>query len=142
VETLALVLAELGAERALVVHGEDGLDEITTTACSQAVLLSAGTLTSLSIDPEQFGIERVAPATLSGGDAAENAKIARAILAGEPGPRRDIVLLNAAAALFVAEAAPDLEAGIELARRSVDSGAAEGRLDELIRASAEFAGRD
>lgn len=142
VETLALVLGELGAERALVVHGEDGLDEITTTARSHAALLSAGTLTSHRIDPAEFGIGRVSPATLAGGDAAENARIARAILAGEAGPRRDIVLLNAAAALFVAEAAPDLEAGIELARRSVDSGAAEGRLDELIRATAEFAGRD
>ncbi len=142
VETMARVLDELGAERALVVHGEDGLDEITITARSHAALLVAGTVAPLSIDPEQFGIERVAAAALAGGDAAENAKIARAILAGEPGPRRDIVLLNAAAALFVADAAPDLGAGIELARRSVDSGAAEARLEELIRASAEFAGRD
>jgi anthranilate phosphoribosyltransferase len=96
----------------------------------------------LDIDPEGFGIERVAPAALAGGDAAENARIARAILAGEPGPKRDIVVLNAAAALFVAEAAPDLEAGIGLARQSIDSGAAEGRLEELIRATAAFAARD
>jgi anthranilate phosphoribosyltransferase len=142
VEPLARVLGALGAERALVVHGEDGLDEITTTARSRAALLADGALTALDIDPEGFGIERVAPAALAGGDAAENARIARAILAGEPGPKRDIVVLNAAAALFVAEAAPDLEAGIGLARQSIDSGAAEGRLEELIRATAAFAARD
>jgi anthranilate phosphoribosyltransferase len=142
VETLARVLAELGAERALVVHGEDGLDEITTTARSHAVLLASGTLTALTIDPEALGIERVAPAALAGGDAAENAQITRAILAGESGPKRDIVLLNAAAALLVAEAAADLGAGIELARRSIDSGAAAARLEHLIRATAALAGRD
>ena len=142
VETLARVLAELGAERALVVHGEDGLDEITTTARSHAVLLTSGTLTALTIDPEALGIERVAPAALAGGDAAENAQITRAILAGESGPKRDIVLLNAAAALLVAEAAADLGAGIELARQSIDSGAAAARLEHLIRATAALVGRD
>jgi anthranilate phosphoribosyltransferase len=142
VETLARVLGELGAERALVVHGEDGLDEITTTTRSHAALLAGGSLTALSIDPEAFGIEPATPAALAGGDAAENAEIARAILAGESGPRRDIVLLNAAAALFVAEAAVDLGAGIELARHSIDSGAARGRLEDLIRATAVLADRD
>jgi len=142
VETLARVLRELGAERALVVHGDDGLDEITTTARSQAALLSSGTLTTLTIDPEALGIERVAPPALAGGDATENAQIARAILSGEPGPKRDIVVLNAAAALFVAEAAADLGAGIELARQSIDSGAASARLEHLIRATAAIDGRD
>ena len=142
VETLARVLGELGAERALVVHGEDGLDEITTTTRSHAALLAGGRVTTLTIDPGTFGIERVAPAALAGGDAEENAEIARAILVGEPGPRRDIVVLNAAAALYVAEAAPDLGAGIRLARQSIDSGAAEKRLEELIRATAAIAGRD
>ena len=142
VETLARVLGELGAERALVVHGEDGLDEITTTTRSHAALLAGGALTALRIDPEDFGIERATPADLAGGDAAENARIARAILAGESGPRRDIVVLNAAAALFVAEAAVDLEGGIELARHSIDSGAARGRLEDLIRATTALAGRD
>jgi anthranilate phosphoribosyltransferase len=142
VETLARALGELGAERALVVHGEDGLDEITTTACTHGVLLAGERLTTLSIDPGAFGIERVAPEALSGGDAAENAEIARAILVGEPGPRRDIVVLNAAAALFVAKAAPDLEAGIRLAQQSIDSGAARNRLQELIRATAAITGSD
>lgn len=142
VETLARVLGELGAERALVVHGDDGLDEITTTAHSHAALLAGGEVTLLSIDPDEFGIPRAAPALLAGGDAAENARIARAILAGEPGPRRDIVLLNAAAALFVAGAAPDLGGGIELAGTSIDSGAARARLEALIRATAPFADRD
>ena len=141
VETLARVLGKLGAERALVVHGEDGLDEITTTARTHAALLHAGAVSALSIDPEAFGIERVALAALAGGDAVENARIARAILAGEPGPKRDIVVLNAAAALFVAEAAADLRAGLELARKSIDSGAAAGRLERLVRATAAFSGR-
>jgi anthranilate phosphoribosyltransferase len=139
VETLAHVLSELGCERALVVHGDDGLDEITTTTRSQAALLSHGKITAFGIAPEEFGIERASPDALAGGDARENAEIARAILAGEPGPRRDVVLLNAAAALFVAEAAPDLATGIELARDSIDSGAARGRLEALIEASAALA---
>ena len=142
VETLARVLAELGTERALVVHGEDGLDEITTTTRSHAALLSAGALTALTIDPEAFGIELATSADLAGGDAVENAQISRAILAGESGPKRDIVVLNAAAALFVAGAAAELGAGIELARQSIDSGAAAARLEQLIRATAAFAGRD
>jgi anthranilate phosphoribosyltransferase len=142
VETLGRVLVELGAERALVVHGEDGLDEITTTASSHAALLAAGKLTLLHIDPEELGIARVAPAALAGGDAAENARIARAILAGEAGPKRDIVLLNAAGALLVAEAAADFQEGLELARRSIDSGAATSRLEHLIRATAALADRD
>jgi anthranilate phosphoribosyltransferase len=142
VETLARVLAELGAERVLVVHGEDGLDEITTTTRSHAALLTSGTLTTLTIDPEAFGIAPATPAALAGGDAVENAQITRAILAGESGPKRDIVVLNAAAALFVAEAAAELGAGIELARQSIDSGAAAARLEQLIRATAAFAGRD
>ena len=142
VETLARVLAELGAERALVVHGEDGLDEITTTARSHAALLSSGTLTALTIEPESFGIQRVAPGALAGGDAVENARITRAVLAGEPGPKRDIVVLNAAGALLVAGVAADLGAGIEAARQSIDSGAAAARLEHLIRATAAYAGGD
>jgi anthranilate phosphoribosyltransferase len=142
VETLARVLAELGAERALVVHGEDGLDEITTTARTHAALLSSGTVTSLTIEPESLGIQRSAPGALAGGDAVENARITRAILAGEPGPKRDIVVLNAAGALLVAGVAADLGAGIEAARQSIDSGAAAARLEHLTRATAAYAGRD
>jgi anthranilate phosphoribosyltransferase len=141
VETLALVLGELGTDRALVVHGEDGLDEITTTACSHAALLADGAVTTLRIDPREFGIERVEKSALAGGDAEENAQIARSVLGGEPGPRSDIVVLNAGAALLVAGAAEDLRAGIELARQSIDSGAAAARLDELIRVTAEIAAR-
>lgn len=141
VETLARVLGELGTERALVVHGEDGLDEITTTARSHAALLADGAVTTLHIDPEAFGIERADQSALAGGDAAENARIARSVLGGESGPRRDIVVLNAGAALLVAEAAADLGAGIELARQSIDSGAAEARLEELIRVTAALADR-
>jgi anthranilate phosphoribosyltransferase len=126
------------AATALVVHARTGS---TDHHPHHAALLDAGAVSALSIDPEAFGIERVALAALAGGDAVENARIARAILAGEPGPKRDIVVLNAGAALFVAEAAADLRAGLELARKSIDSGAAAGRLERLVRATAAVCGR-
>jgi anthranilate phosphoribosyltransferase len=142
VETLARVLGQLGSERVMVVHGEDGLDEITTTGRTDAALLIDGAISTLHIDPEAFGIERADSSALAGGDAAENARIAQSVLGGEPGARRDVVLLNAGAALLVAEAAADLGAGIERARQSIDSGAARARLEALIRATAGFAGAD
>jgi len=139
VEPLARALAELGAERALVVHGDDGLDELTTTGPSRVALWDGETLRPDSVDPSALGLPRSRPGDLAGGDAAENAAIARAVLAGEPGPRRDVVLLNAAGALFAAGAVEDLAAGLAAARESLDSGAAAGRLAALVRASAEAA---
>ena len=136
VEPLAEVLASLGGERALVVHGDDGLDEITTTTTTQAARLEGGRVETLQIDPEAHGIPRATPDALRGGDANENAAIARAILGGEAGAPADIVLLNAGAALWVADAAPDLDAGIALARTSIGSGAAREKLEALARASA------
>jgi len=133
--TLAAALRELGAVRALVVHGADGLDEITVTGRSFAVELHEGRLVDRTIEPEALGIPLARPEDLRGGDAAENAALVRGVLAGEPGPRRDVVALNAAAALVVAEAALDLAEGLSLARRSIDSGAAAARLDALVRAS-------
>jgi anthranilate phosphoribosyltransferase len=135
VEPLAKALGELGAETALVVHGEDGLDEITTTAATRAAHLADGRITSLRLDARELGLARARREDLAGGDAAENARIVRSVLAGEPGAPRDLVLVNAAAALWVAGAAPDLAHGLVLARESVDSGAAAARLRALVEAS-------
>jgi anthranilate phosphoribosyltransferase len=135
VETLAEVLRELGSERALVVHGDDGLDEITTTAGTHAALLDAGRVQPLRIEPETLGIARVRPQALRGGDAQHNARIARAVLDGEPGAALDIVLVNAGAALWVAGAARDLAGGLALARESIASGAAKAKLAALVAAT-------
>jgi len=135
VAPLARALGELGARRALVVHGNDGLDEITTTTTTTAALLEGGRVHSFEIDPADLGIAVAAPADLAGGESAENAAIVRAVLDGESGPRRDIVLLNAAGALWVAGSADDLASGIEKARRSIDTGAARGRLEALVSAT-------
>lgn len=140
VEPLAHVLGELGAERALVVHGADGLDEVTTTALSHAALLEEGRVRTFTIDPEKLGVPRARPEALAGGSADENAAIARTVLAGEPGGARDVVLVNAAAALLAAGAVPDLAAGLERARESVDTGAARAKLEALVEASAAAAG--
>jgi anthranilate phosphoribosyltransferase len=130
----------LGSERALVVHGSDGLDELTTTGPSWAAHWRKGALETLEIDPQALGIAVAAPEALRGGDAAQNAGILRRVLDGSEGPQRDLVLLNAAAALWVAGAAGDLEEGLLRARESVDSGAARERLAALVRASAEAGG--
>jgi len=134
-ERLAAALAELGCLRALVVHGGDGLDEITTTTHTDAAWLEGGLVRRLRIEPTTLGIQLARSEELRGGDAAQNAAIVRAVLGGEPGPRRDIVLLNAAAALWVAGAADGLAAGLGLARRSLDEGAAARKLALLAAAS-------
>jgi anthranilate phosphoribosyltransferase len=135
VEPLATALGALGAERALVVHGSDGLDEITVTGSTRAALLAAGEVEDLRIEPQELGVPLADGQSLRGGDAEENAAIVRSVLDGEPGPRRDIVTLNAAAALWVAGAAADLAAGLASARHSIDSGAARERLERLVRAT-------
>jgi anthranilate phosphoribosyltransferase len=140
VEHLAEALGALGSERALVVHGSDGLDELTTTGPSWAAHWRNGAVETLEIDPQRLGIAVAAPEALRGGDAAQNAGILRRVLDGSEGPQRDLVLLNAAAALWVAGAAGDLEEGLLRARESVDSGAARERLAALVRASAEAGG--
>jgi anthranilate phosphoribosyltransferase len=134
-EMLAAALAELGCLRALVVHGADGLDEITTTTHTDAGWLEGGRVRRLRIEPSALGIQAARSEELRGGAAAQNAAIVRAVLGGEPGPRRDIVLLNAAAALGVAGAADGLAAGLSLARRSLDEGAAARKLALLAAAS-------
>jgi anthranilate phosphoribosyltransferase len=133
--TLASALGQLGSSRALVVHGGDGLDEITTTTHTDAAWLEDGRVRRLRIEPGELGIETARAEDLRGGDAARNAAIVRAVLAGEPGPRRDIVLLNAAAALWVGGAAGGLPEGLRLARRSLEEGAAMEKLSLLAAAS-------
>jgi anthranilate phosphoribosyltransferase len=135
VEPLAEALGELGATRALVVHGSDGLDEITTCGRTDAALLADGDISPIAINPASLGFPPPLRGALRGGTAAENAGLVHSLLAGESGARRDIVLINAGAAIWVAGAAEDLEGGIELARRSIDSGAARERLEMLIAAS-------
>jgi len=135
VEPIARSLGELGATRALVVHGSDGLDEITTTGRTRAALFAEGHVVPHTIDPSDFGIPTADLTALRGGDAETNAAILRSVLDGDRGACRDITLLNAGAALWVADAVVDLRSGIERARESIDSGAARERLERLVAAT-------
>jgi len=135
VEPLAEALGRLGAERALVVHGSDGLDEVTTAGPTRAALWEGEGVRVLAIEPQTLGVPPPLQGALRGGDAEANAAIVRAVLAGEKGARRDLVAINAAAALWVAGAAADLAEGLERARESLDTGAARARLEALVRAS-------
>lgn len=132
VEPLAEVLKGLGHERAWVIHGADGMDELSTTGASQVAELKDGTVTCFEVTPEDAGLPRATLADLKGGDAAHNAEVLRAMLAGQAGPFRDVVLLGSAAALVVAGRAGDLKQGVEMAMAAVDSGQARKVLDGLI----------
>jgi anthranilate phosphoribosyltransferase len=131
-QPLAQVLKNLGAERVWVVHGSDGLDEITTAGPTSVAALENGTVTSFEISPEEVGLPRVKPEHLRGGDAEANANALRGVLEGTHSAFRDVALFNAAAALVVAGKANTLKEGLHLAVHAVDSGEAEGRLDRLI----------
>jgi anthranilate phosphoribosyltransferase len=135
VEPLAHVLKNLGSVRAWVVHGSDGLDEITTSGPTAVAALEGGAVTTFEIAPEDVGLTRVKPDALKGGDAGHNAEALRAVLQGEKGAYRDIAVLNAAAALVVAGKAAALADGVKLAGHTIDSGAAEGALQRLIAVS-------
>ena len=132
IEVMAEVLKELGTVRAFVVHGEDGLDELSTTGASRIAELRDGQIRTYTVRPEDFGLPRANLADLQGGSAADNAEIIRRILAGEQGPKRDIVVLNAGAAIAAGGRAADIAAGIALAARAIDSGAARDRLARLV----------
>jgi anthranilate phosphoribosyltransferase len=137
-EKVALALRELGTQRAFVVHGMDGLDEITTTTETYVAEVNPNGVTFGHVSPEDFGVPRAALADLAGSDnAEENAVLVLEVLAGRPGPRRDIVLVNAAAALVAAGRAANWRDGVALAVRSIDSGAARDKLALL----AEFSQR-
>jgi anthranilate phosphoribosyltransferase len=132
VEILARVLAELEAEHALVVHGSDGLDEITTTGPTWAAEVRDGSVRTFEIDPATLGVKRAEPRDLAGGTPAENAVLLRRVLEGERGPLADIVAVNAAAALWIGGHAADLGGGLELARTALDEGAAARKLDHFL----------
>ncbi|MDP3163779.1 MAG: anthranilate phosphoribosyltransferase [Reyranella sp.] len=130
---VAEALGQVGLERALVVHGQDGMDELTTTTKSWAALLDNGKVTEIEIAPEEIGVKRANMADLKGGDANHNAEAIHKVLAGEKNAFRDIVLLNSGAALMVAGKAKDLRQGADLAAQSIDTGKAAAALATLKR---------
>ena len=132
VEPVAHVLAKLGAEHVWVVHGHDGLDELTTTGSTDIAEVRNGIVTVFEITPQDAGLPPAKLSDLKGGDAAYNAAAIRAVLDGTKGPFRDIVLLNAAAALVVGDKARNLLEGVELAAASIDSGSAKTALAKLV----------
>lgn len=132
-ETIACAMGKLGVERAYVVSGRDHMDEITLTGETViSELKKDGSVTTFTVTPEQFGMHSVAIEALQGGTAQENAQITKAILSGEKSPKRDVVLLNAAAALYIGNVAKDMTEGIELAKKAIDSGKAMAVLEHLI----------
>lgn len=135
VEPLAQVLKNLGSEAAWVVHGSDGLDEITLTGPTFVAALENGAIRTFEVSPEDAGLTRCGSDDLRGGDAAANAIALQSVLDGLPSPYRDVALLNAAAALIVAGRAKTLKDGVALGRESLDSGAAAARLKQLIAVS-------
>ncbi|MHA1536028.1 MAG: anthranilate phosphoribosyltransferase [Alphaproteobacteria bacterium] len=131
-EPTATVLGKLGSQRAWVVHGHDGLDEMTLTGITHVAELKDGKVRAFEVTPRDAGLEPCAPGDLKGGDPEENAGVMRALLAGERGPIRDFVRLNAAAALIVAGRADSLKEGAKLAGYSIDSGKARAALEKLV----------
>ncbi|MFC2048418.1 anthranilate phosphoribosyltransferase, partial [Chloroflexota bacterium] len=138
VEKMARVLQSLDCQHAMVVHGEDGLDEITLTGKTQVCELKNGRTNSYTISPEDFGLSKANLESLKGGTAAENADLLRSILTGNKGPQRDVVLMNAAAAIVAGDKALSLEQGVDLAKEGVDSGQALAKLEQLVKLSQSF----
>ena len=141
-ETMARVLGLLGVRCALVVHGADGLDELSTTGSNLVVELDSGQIKSYQLDPAELGLPRASLEQLRGGSPEYNVEIARRLLEGEGGPRRDVVLLNAAAALVVAGKAADFGSGLALAAQAIDSGAASEKLRNLVALSQSLGGQN
>jgi anthranilate phosphoribosyltransferase len=134
-ELLARSLMMLGSRRAWVVHGADGIDEISTTGYTKVSECRDGAVNTFYVHPADFGVAKSEPAALKGGDAEDNAAIVRRILAGERGSRRDVVLLNAGVALFIAGRADTIRDGIRIAASAIDSGAAQQRLQQMVESS-------
>jgi anthranilate phosphoribosyltransferase len=134
-ELLARALMWLGSERAWVVHGADGIDEISTTGYTKVSECRNGSVNTFYVHPADVGVPKAPPDALKGGDAQQNAAIIRGVLAGERGPARDVVLLNAGAALFIVGAASSLEDGIARATQAVDRGEASGTLERMVAVS-------
>lgn len=135
VEPLAQVLCNLGVQRAMVVYGKDGLDEISISDATKVCEVKDGSFTCYTICPEDFGLTRCKKEDIVGGTPKENAEITRAILSGERGPRRDAVVLNAAAGLYVASKVESLQAGVDMVKDIIDSGKAMDKLNEFIAAT-------
>ncbi|MGI9953515.1 anthranilate phosphoribosyltransferase [Moorellaceae bacterium AZ2] len=138
-ETVATVLGRLGCRRAFVVHGSDGLDEVTITGPTKVTRLENGSVETFIFYPEEVGIKPVQLQDLSGGTAADNAGIIQGVLEGRPGPARDVVVVNAAFALLAAGAAASVREGMKMAAESIDSGAAYGKLAALANFSESWA---
>ena len=132
VEVLARVLVRLGCRRGFVVHGLDGMDEVTLTGPTRVGEIYEGGVSLSTVEPEDFGLRRCKLADLQGGDAVENAAIVRDVLSGNPGPKRDVVLFNAAYALVASGLVANVEAGLEKARAAIDDGLAMAKLDSLV----------
>lgn len=135
VRSMAEVLSQLGVKRGMVVYGTDRLDEISISAPTKVCEIKDSTLTEYEITPEQFGISRATKADTEGGDPAENAKITRAIFAGEKSPKRDAVVLNAGAAIYIAGKADSMEEGVKKAQEIIDSGKAAEKLEAFVKAT-------
>lgn len=131
-ELMAMTLASLGLQRGYVVHGADGLDEISTTGESSMIGILRGAIDHRRVTPEEFGVRRATLDELRGGDLDESAAIARAVLGGEKGPKRDLVLVNSAAALMAAGKALEIAEAMRMAAESIDSGAAQAKLAQFI----------
>jgi len=129
---LAQVLSNLGVKRALVVHGQDGFDEISMSAPTSVCEVRHGDFLSYTIEPEAFGMKRYEKEALDGGSPSENAEITRAVLAGEKGARRDAVVLNSAAAIFIAKDGISMEEAIGIAEETIDSGKAAKQLKRYV----------
>ena len=135
VERMVATLGRLGSERVLAFHGADGLDELSTSGPSEVVELNDGEVTRWTIDPEALGVPPASLDALAGGDADENAATIRSVLDGEPGPRRDVVVLNAAAGLVASGIATDMPVGLEKARAAIDDGSAATALARMVAVS-------
>jgi len=140
-DKVAHALLNLGTKRAMVVHGMDGLDEITITRESRVSEVKDGGVRTYFIDPRDFGLDIADASVIKGGTARQNASITKEILSGRKGAVRDIVLLNAGAAIYVGGKAADLAGGIKLAAESIDTGAAMKKLEYLAALSGELAGK-
>jgi anthranilate phosphoribosyltransferase len=138
-ERMAEALLRLGARRALVVHGSDGLDEVSPSAPTLAWEVREGEVRHYRLSPEDAGLAPVPASAICSSDPRENARLLRSVLAGQRGPLRDFVLLNAGAALTAAEVARDLREGVALAASTIDSGAAARKLEEFVAATRELA---
>jgi anthranilate phosphoribosyltransferase len=131
IDLMAATLAELGIQRALAVHGADGLDEISLSGETYVAELNEGTIKRYTLTPEDFGLSRAPIETLRGGDAAENAALIREVLEAQPGPRRDIAVINAAAALVASGIAANFQDGAQLAAKAISSGLAQKKIGRI-----------